>query len=251
MKLQKNKNCKNNFASIIIRTKNEEKWIDICLQKIFSQKKVSFEVIIVDNNSVDKTVEKAKKFPIKLIKIKKFYPGKAINLGIRKSLGQYIVCLSAHCIPENDYWLINLIKDLNKKDIAAVYGKQRPLPYSSSFDKRDLYNTFGDDKRVQIKDTFFHNANSAFKKNIWKKNKFDEFTPHIEDRIWANSIIKKKLKIIYEPKASVFHWHGINQDMNKERCDKIVQILENFNINSNIKYFHNLNSLNIEQTRAF
>ena len=33
--------------------------------------------------------------------------------------------------------------------------------------------------------------------------------------------------------------------MNKERCDKIVQILENFNINSNIKYFHNLNSLNI------
>ena len=245
MKLQKNKNYKNNFASIIIRTKNEEKWIDICLQKIFSQKKVSFEVIIVDNNSVDKTVEKAKKFPIKLIKIKKFYPGKAINLGIRKSLGQYIVCLSAHCIPENDYWLINLIKDLNKKDIAAVYGKQRPLPYSSSFDKRDLYNTFGDDKRVQIKDTFFHNANSAFKKNIWKKNKFDEFTPHIEDRIWANSIIKKKLKIIYEPKASVFHWHGINQDMNKERCDKIVQILENFNINSNIKYFHNLNSLNI------
>ena len=83
----------------------------------------------------------------------------------------------------------NLIKDLNKKDIAAVYGKGS-LPYSSSFDKRDLYNTFGDDKRVQIKDTFFHNANSAFKKNIWKKINLMS-SHHIEDRIWANSIIKK------------------------------------------------------------
>lgn len=245
MKSQKKLNNKNNLTSIIIRTKNEEKWIDICLQKIFSQKKVPFEVIIVDNNSIDKTVDKAKKYPIKLLKIKKFYPGKAINLGIEKSSGKYIVCLSAHCIPENDNWLLNIIKDLKKKDIAAVYGKQIPLPYSSSFDKRDLYNTFGDDKRIQIKDTFFHNANSAFKKEIWEKIKFDEYTPHIEDRIWANSIINKKFKIIYEPKASVFHWHGINQNMDKNRCDKIVQILETLNINKSIKNFHNLNDLNI------
>ena len=232
-------------TSIIVRTKNEEKWIDICLSKIFEQKKISFEVIVVDNNSKDRTVDKAKKYPVRIFKIKKFLPGKAINLGAKKALGQYIVCLSAHCIPENNLWLFNLIKNLKGKKVAAVYGKQKPLPYSSSFDKRDLYNTFGDDKRVQKNDTFFHNANSAFKKSIWRKYSFDNKTPHIEDRIWASLVIKKNYNIIYEPAASVFHWHGINQDMNKERCDKIVQILENFNINSNIKYFHNLNSLNI------
>ena len=86
MKIKK-KN-KKNLTSIIIRTKNEEKWIDICLQKIFMQKKILFEVIIIDNCSSDKTVDKAKRYPIKLFKIKKFYPGKAINLGVSKSKGK-------------------------------------------------------------------------------------------------------------------------------------------------------------------
>ena len=233
------------LASVIVRTKNEEKWIDICLSKIFEQKKVNFEVIIIDNNSSDKTVEKAKKYPVKMLNIKRFLPGKAINLGAKKAIGKYIVCLSAHCIPENDLWLYNLIKNLKGKKVAAVYGKQKPLPYSSSFDKRDLYNTFGDDKRVQKNDTFFHNANSAFKKNIWKQYPFDNKTPHIEDRIWANEVIKKKYNIIYEPLASVFHWHGINQDMDKERCDKVVRILEGLNLNNEKANIHDLKKLNI------
>ena len=229
------------LASIIIRTKNEEKWIDICLHKIFEQIKVNFEVILIDNNSTDKT----KKYPIRIFKINKFFPGKAINLGTEKSRGKYVVCLSAHCVPENNLWLYSLVKNLKEKKIAAVYGKQKPLPYSSSFDKRDLYNTFGDDKRIQKKDTFFHNANSAFKKIIWKKYKFDNKTPHIEDRIWASLVTKKKYNIVYEPKASVFHWHGINQDMNKERCVKIVRILESLNLKNISKNIHDLKKLNI------
>ena len=52
-------------ASIIIRTKNEEQWIDHCLKSVFNQKDVSFEVIIVDNNSKDgskNSGESAEKF---------------------------------------------------------------------------------------------------------------------------------------------------------------------------------------------
>ena len=29
------------LASVIVRTKNEEKWIDICLSKIFEQKRLT------------------------------------------------------------------------------------------------------------------------------------------------------------------------------------------------------------------
>ncbi len=212
--------------SIIIRTKNEERWIEQCLKKIFEQNYDNFEVILVDNNSKDKTVDRAKKFPVKVVKIKKFLPGKAINLGIRKSRGTIIVCLSAHCIPINNNWLKKISYALKDPKVAGVYGRQKPLSYSSDFDKRDLLNLFGPEKKIQKKDTFFHNANSAFKKKLWIKIPFDEKTKHIEDRIWGNEVINKGYKIIYEPDASVYHWHGINQDMEPNRCKKIVNILE-------------------------
>ena len=61
----------NSEVSVIIRTKNEERWIEQCLKKIFSQSYNNFEVIIIDNNSKDRTIKKAKKFPVKVIKIKK------------------------------------------------------------------------------------------------------------------------------------------------------------------------------------
>ena len=146
---------KNKLVSIIIRTKNEENWISICLDKIFKQNYKNFEVIIVDNNSTDKTVKRALEYKVKIVKIKKFYPGKAINLGIKKSKGDIIVCLSAHCIPVNDNWLKNLIKPLKNKKIAGSYGRQEPYSFSSDFDKRDLLNTFGSRQKNSKKRFFF------------------------------------------------------------------------------------------------
>ena len=142
-------------ASIIIRTKNEEQWMEYCLKNVFNQVGVTYEVIIVDNLSKDKTIAKAKKYPVKILKIDKFYPGKAINLGFKKAKGKFLVCLSAHCIPENEYWLKNLISGFKNKKIAGIYGRQKPLPYSTSFDKRDLITIFGPEKKVQKKIVFF------------------------------------------------------------------------------------------------
>ena len=240
-------------VSIIIRTKNEERWIEPCLHKIFRQKFRNFEVILVDNASRDKTVFKAKKYPVKVIKIKNFLPGKAINFGIKKSKGPIIVCLSAHCIPVDDYWLTKLVGNLKNSKIAGVYGRQKPLSYSSDFDKRDLLNLFGPDKKIQKKDTFFHNANSAFKKSLWKKIPFDEKTQHIEDRIWGHSVIKRGYKIIYEPEASVYHWHGVNQDMEPERCKRIVNILESLGsdyVSKNIDNLKNITCIAIVPLRG-
>ena len=84
--------------------------------------------------------------------------------------------------------------------------------------------TFGNDKRVQEKDSFFHNANSAFTRKTWEKFRFDDEVTNIEDRIWGKEVIKNKLKIVYEPDAVVFHHHGIHQEADKKRAKKIVQI---------------------------
>ena len=214
------------LVSIVIRTKNEEKWISSCLRSVFKQTYKNIEVIIVDNESIDRTVKKAKEHPVKIISIDKFMPGKAINDGVRASSGEYIVCLSGHCVPVNEMWLENLVKELDQDSVAGIYGRQEPLSFTSDLDKRDLMTVFGLDKKIQVKDTFFHNANSAFRRELWNKFPFDEDVTNIEDRVWGEKVIKHGFNIIYEPKASVYHWHGIHQDLNSERASNIVKILE-------------------------
>lgn len=219
---------KKKLVSIIIRTHNEEKWISSCLNAVFEQDYKNFEIIIVDNESVDNTIKIVKTYYIKkILKIKKYFPGKALNLGINNAKGSIIVCLSGHCIPKNSKWLSYLVNGLKSSKIAGVYGKQEPLSFSSPIDKRDLLLTFGLDKKVQTKDSFFHNASSAIKKDLWKKFKFDEKVTNIEDRIWGNRVIKDGYKLIYEPKSVVFHYHGIHHNLNKERAQNIINIIEN------------------------
>ena len=239
----------NKKVSIIIRTKNEDNWIESCLKAIETQNYKNYEIIIVDNKSTDRTLEIAKKYKTKILKINKFLPGRAINLGINNSSGEIIVCLSAHCIPTDENWLKNLIKPLINKKVAGCYGRQKPLAYSSVFDKRDLLTVFGLDKKTHRKDPFFHNANSSFLKSTWKKHPFDEKISNIEDRIWAKKVLNSGYIIKYEPKASVFHYHGINQDRDYDRCAKVVNILESiFDDYSNEKiknYKVNLSNLKI------
>lgn len=224
-----NKN-KKPLVSIIVRTKNEERWINSCLNAVFSQNYKNFEVIIIDNQSKDTTIKRLSSYDdLKIIKIKQFTPGKALNKGIAVSKGEYIVCLSGHCIPTSKYWLENLIKDLKKKEIAGIYGRQEPLPYSDDLDKRDLINLFGIEKKIQNKDPFFHNANSAFKKKTWLKFKFDEKLTNIEDRAWGQMVINHGLKIVYEPAASVYHWHGVNHGLDPVRTESVVKVLEKLN----------------------
>lgn len=217
-------------VSIIIRTRNEVQWISRCLNEIYNQKYKNFEVILVDHQSRDKTISLVKKnFPlVKIIKYnsKVFYPGRALNLGIKFSKGSLIAMISGHCIPKNNLWLSNLVKNFRKRNVGAVYGRQEPLDTSSPNDYRDLTYIFGLDKKIQKNDPFFHNANSMIRKDLWLKNKFHEHILHIEDRVWANEILKKKYYIVYEPSSIVFHFHGIGHHDNTTRVNLISKILK-------------------------
>lgn len=214
------------LVSLIIRTKNEERWIGSCLRAVFRQDYPNFEVILVDNMSTDQTVAKARQFPVTLVEIEKFLPGRAINDGIRASRGDIVVCLSGHCIPVNPQWLSKLVANLDDPDVAGVYGRQEPLSYSSPLDKRDLMITFGLDRKVQMKDSFFHNANSALRRDVWERFPFDEQVTNIEDRLWGRQVLSAGMKIVYEPEASVYHYHGIHQEMNLDRARNVVRIME-------------------------
>lgn len=217
-------------VSIIIRTKNEERWIKSCIDAIYSQDYSNHEIIVVDNKSEDFTLEIVKSYrTIKTMEIENFLPGLALNQGIQGSTGDYIVCLSAHCIPASNDWLSLLVSCLeSRSDCAGVYGRQIPVAFTSNIDKRDLLTVFSLESRVQRKDFMFHNANSIIKREVWETNPFCSEATNIEDRIWGQKVIDMGYTIIYNADASVYHYHGLNQNnKSNERLNGIVRILEN------------------------
>jgi hypothetical protein len=64
------------------------------------------------------------------------------------------------------------------------------------------------------------------RRDVWEKIPFDEKITNIEDRLWAKEALQAGYQIIYEPAASVFHYHGIHQNQDVARCTNVVRILE-------------------------
>jgi len=195
---------------------------------VFQQDFKDFEVILVDNSSTDHTVEVAKRYSLaQVIIIDKFLPGNALNQGILASEGQFIVCLSAHCIPKEKNWLSTLHANfVDDKYLAGVYGRQLPVSFTDPVDKRDLLIVFGQDRRVQVKDYFFHNANSMLRRDVWDQFPFDEEVTNIEDRVWGKAVIEAGYHIVYDPDSAVYHYHGLHQGNAPKRAKGVVSIIE-------------------------
>src|SRR3989339_36867 len=86
-------------VSVIITTKNEEKNIENCLKSVQKQDydKEKLEIIVVDNNSTDRTKEIASQFTDKIFD-KGPERSAQRNFGAEKSYGKYILYLDADMI---------------------------------------------------------------------------------------------------------------------------------------------------------
>lgn len=216
------------MISIVVRTKNEGHWIERCLAAIALQDVPEREVVLVDNASTDGTPRLARRFGCRVVHIstQAFSYGRAINMGIRASNGGLVAILSGHCVPAGDRWLSALAAPFDDPTVAGVYGRQLPLPDSHPFDKRDLWTTFGVERRVQAKDYFFHNANSMVRRSVWMAVPFDEHINGVEDRDWARKVLARGHRIAYEPLAAVYHHHGIHQGLDPDRAERVVRVIQ-------------------------
>lgn len=82
------------MVSVIITTKNEEKNIERLLTSIKKQKYKTVEIVVVDNNSQDKTVDISKKYT-KNVFTKGPERSVQRNFGVSKSKGDYLLILDA------------------------------------------------------------------------------------------------------------------------------------------------------------
>jgi len=77
------------LVTVIIPTRNSQKYIEMCLKSIENQVYEKIEVIVVDNNSSDQTKKIAKKSTNHIYNIGP-ERGAQINFGVKKAHGKYI-----------------------------------------------------------------------------------------------------------------------------------------------------------------
>lgn len=216
----------NNQFSVIIRTRNEERWVGHTIQSVLDNL-FRPEIIIIDNNSSDNTLEIVRRFQsnpnlseatspnytnITIHKIDEYTPGKSLNMGIELSNNDNLMIISSHCVIA-EFDEAKVLHNLKK--FAAIFGKQIPVMDGKKITPRYVWSHFGSEEKTnmysQMEDRyFFHNAFSFFHKKIVSRLKFDEYLSGKEDRYWAADAIKENLEYLYDPSLKVFHHYTPN-----------------------------------------
>lgn len=91
----------NPLVSIIIPTKNSEKFLGKCLTSVKNQTYNNIEMIVVDNNSTDKTKEIANKFTQKIYNQGPERSAQ-VNFGVEQAKGEYVYKIDSDFILDNE-----------------------------------------------------------------------------------------------------------------------------------------------------
>ncbi len=197
------------MISVVIPAYNEEKVIARCLDAFVNQEiKQDFEVIVVNNNSTDKTETIAKTYQNKLnmvvIQEKIQGRGAARAKGFTLAKGKIILSTDADtCVPIN--WIETLYSELLNKQIVAVSGTMK-INDRSVFTNM-LINWFQPFAMKMYRIFFGHYWLSGFnfgvKRNIYLKS--GGFNPNIntQEDIELSFKISKLGKIKFMPNLPV------------------------------------------------
>ena len=153
--LENTKNTKINKISVIIAARNEEKHLPHLLDSLISQKysKENYEIIVVDDRSVDNTAEIVREYKYKnnyitLLQVEnesKHLLGKkgALDAGIRAAKHNILAFTDADCIPTHN-WLTQVNSHFtDDTDVVAGYSfisyKNRFFQFLKNLERSSIF----------------------------------------------------------------------------------------------------------------
>ena len=200
-------------VSVVIRAKNEARFIGATLAAIFQPDALQpRQVVVVDSGSTDGTQDIVRSFPTTLIQIRpdEFTYGYALNLGVASVDAEIVATLSAHSLPAGPEWLSALVEPFGRPRVAGVYGRQLPRSNATILELAGMRLTglLSDTPKLLARRPLFSNANGAFRRALWLEHPFDERVGGAEDIAWVRSMQESGYLIAYQPTAAVYHSHG-------------------------------------------
>ena len=220
--------------TIVIPTYNAGEKFRTCAEMITKQTANIKQVLIIDSESEDTTVEICKDFgfTVEVINKKDFGHGKTRQYALEKANTQIVVFMTQDALLVDEKAVETLVDCLDsKQDFAAAYGRQLPYPNAGiigSFARLNNYpeysfeNTFEDKRNKGIKTAFLSDSFAAYKKSLLLK--IGGFPIHInfgEDMYVAAKFLMQGYKTAYCANAKVYHSHDYGL---KEEFDRCVEI---------------------------
>jgi alpha-1,3-rhamnosyltransferase len=230
---------KNPLISVVCICWNHENYIAKCLTSIIDQTYQEIEIILIDNNSNDKSVEIANEILAKsnkkfIIIQQKVNCGISINLNeaVKNCNGKYLLAIST------DDWLTT--ESIEKKICFLECNKECGLVYSNAYiyyENQDLIVPFinknakkGKVFRELLKNNFIFIIGAVFNLNALKKiGQYNENSP-IED--WEIGLrMAKNYDIGFlEDKLAYYRKHNNNiSNKLKFMLENEIELLDNYN----------------------
>lgn len=207
------------LVSVILPVRNEAKYIGQCLDSIISQtiSKNKIEVLVIDGISTDKTTEIVRDYMqhhqfIRLLHNPEQNTIAALNIGIKRAVGDIIIRVDGHTYLEKDY-IENCVAELESAEADNVGGAMRPIgtdyiQKTAAFATTSMFGIgpgkFHYSDKVEYVDTVYL---GAFKKKVFERvGLFDPDMPLSEDNELNLRIIKSGGKILLSPRIKSYYY---------------------------------------------
>jgi len=234
-------------VSIVIPARNRREYLKRCLNSIFQQDYENFEVIVIDNDSSDGTIEIIRSDFKKVILIKNnknMSVCTARNQGIVKSAGEYVWFLDSDTEVINQKCLSNMVMIMQEhSEIGAIGGELNLTSNDMGQMKRKFIlkngatrtSPINNNNPILLECDFLPTCNCLIRKELLIR--LGGFDPAYfilgEDRELGYSISKIGLKNIIDYRTAVLHIHSLEDrktDLFRSHKNRIRFVLKNLSL---------------------
>jgi rhamnosyltransferase len=231
------------YVTVFIPTYFGDKYLDQLLKTVFAQKvDFSYEVLIYDTSSTDRTPDIIKKYKAKHDNLRnktltkaEYGHGKTRRDAAYDALGEIVVYLSQDALPAHNRWLYEITKPFTLNDsIVGVVGRQDPKPQTMPMLKHEIRSVFSnlgpeDGTTLFYKDdfvktqqqtdfiSFYSDVNSAGRKKILTGEIPYKPVVYAEDQLFGRDVINAGYIKAYASRGNVVHSNDVDLKDYKSR----------------------------------
>ena len=200
------------LISVVVPVRNAAATLDACLAALACQTvpASTYEILVVNDGSTDNTRQLALAHAVECLDIAPAGPAAARNRGAAQARGELVLFTDGDCAPAPD-WIEQLSAPFADAEVVGARGVYRTRQTSliARFvqqEYQDKYDRTAQRATIDFIDTY----SAAYRRAVFQANGGFETAfsaPSVEDQEFSFRLAEKGYKLVFAPRAVVYHQH--------------------------------------------